>query len=226
MPFCWRRPVPRVRAIGWLTLAPVSALLALQWLRVSPGISVTLVEIDPQLAELAGRNAQLNGLADRVRAVALDAAAPARAFAAAALPAESVMRVLMNPPFHDPTRERVSPDAARRLAHAAPRDVLAAWVKTAVRLLRPRGSLTLIWRADGLGDVLAVLAPAFGSVSVLPVHPRPDEPAIRVIVNAVKASRAPLRLLPGLSLTDAAGRPTAAAEAVLRDGTALTGRTD
>ena len=135
---------------------------------------MTLVEIDTQLAELAGRNAQLNGLADRVRAVALDAAAPARAFAAAALPAESVMRVLMNPPFHDPTRERVSPDAARRLAHAAPRDVLAAWVKTAVRLLRPRGSLTLIWRADGLGDVLAVLVPAFGSVSVLPVHPRPD----------------------------------------------------
>ena len=124
-----------------------------------PGISVTLVEIDPQLAEFAGRNAQLNGLADRVRAVALDAAAPARAFAAAALPAESAMRVLMNPPFHDPARERVSPDAARRLAHAAPRDVLAAWVKTAVRLLRPRGSLTLIWRADGLGDVLAVLAP-------------------------------------------------------------------
>jgi len=33
----------------------------------------------------------------------------------------------------------------------------------------------------------------------------------------VKSSRAPLRLLPGFVLADAAGRPTAEAEAVLRD---------
>jgi tRNA1(Val) A37 N6-methylase TrmN6 len=131
------------------------------------------------------------------------------------------MRVLMNPPFHDAVRQRVSPDAGRRLAHAAPRDLLAAWVRTAARLLRPRGSLTLIWRADGLGEVFGALAPAFGAMAAMPVYPRPDTPAIRVIVNAVKASRAPLTLLPGLLLNDAAGRPTAEAEAVLRDGATL-----
>ena len=185
------------------------------------GTSVTLVEIDPHLAGLAGRNAQLNQLVDRVRAVALDAAAPARAYATAGLPPESVMRVLMNPPFHDPARERLSPDAARRLAHAAPRAQLAAWIRTATRLLRPRGTLTLIWRADGLHEVLSALAPAFGAVAVLPVHPRPDAPAIRVIVTGVKASRAPLVVLPGLLLNDAAELPTQAAEAVLRDGAAL-----
>jgi tRNA1(Val) A37 N6-methylase TrmN6 len=73
------------------------------------GTSVTLIEIDLQLAELAGRNAQLNQLADRVRVAVLDAAAPARAFAAAGLPAESVMRVLMNPPFHDPVGKERHP---------------------------------------------------------------------------------------------------------------------
>ena len=62
---------------------------------------------------------------------------------------------------------------ARRLAHAAPPARWRAWVKTAARLLRPRGTLTLIWRADGLADVLAALAPAFGAVAVLPVHPQP-----------------------------------------------------
>ena len=82
---------------------------------------MTLVEIDPRLAALADENARLNGLAERVRAVVLDVAAPARAFAAAGLAADSVTRVLMNPPFNDPARQRSSPDAARRLAHAAPR---------------------------------------------------------------------------------------------------------
>lgn len=182
---------------------------------------VTLVEIDPKLAALAGENARLNHLETRVRAVALDVAAPARAFAAVGLVADSIMRVLMNPPFNDPQRQRTSPDASRALAHAAPRAVLAAWIKTAARLLRPRGTLTLIWRADGLGDVLAALAPAFGAVTLVSVHPTPDKPAIRILATAVKASRAPLALMPPLVLADASGRPTAEAEAVLRDGAAL-----
>src|ERR1700724_2916169 len=45
-------------------------------------IAVTLVEIDPDLAALATQNAQLNGLAARVKSITLDAVAPARAFAA------------------------------------------------------------------------------------------------------------------------------------------------
>jgi len=186
-----------------------------------PGTMVTLVEIDPALAALAAENVQLNGLEARVRALALDVASPARAFVAAGLAAESVTAVIMNPPFNDPARQRASPDAARALAHAAPRSLLAPWVKTASRLLRARGTLTLIWRADGLSDVLAALAPAFGALAVTPVHPVADKPAIRVLVTAVKGSRAPLALLPPLVLADASGRPTATAEAVLRDGMAL-----
>ena len=85
---------------------------------------MTLVEIDPELAALAAENAELNGLAARVRAVVLDAAAPARAFAAAGLAPESVARVLMNPPFNDPLRQRTSPDRRRRLAHAAAPEAL------------------------------------------------------------------------------------------------------
>ena len=79
----------------------------------------------------------------------------------------------------------------------------------------------MIWRADGLADVLAALAPAFGAVAVTPVHPAPDKPAIRILVTAVKASRSPLALQPPLVLADASGRPTATADAILRDGAAL-----
>ena len=62
----------------------------------------------------------------------------------------------------------------------------------------PDGVVTLIWRADGLADVLVALAQDFGAVSILPVYPKPDAPAIRVLARAVKASRAPLTLRPGL----------------------------
>jgi tRNA1(Val) A37 N6-methylase TrmN6 len=184
-------------------------------------LEVTLVEIDPELSELAAQNILRNGLATRVRAVTLDVLAPADAFAAMELGPGAADRVLMNPPFNDPARQNLSPDAGRRTAHAAPISALAQWVDAAARLLHSAGTLTMIWRADGLADVLAVLAEGFGGAAVLPVHGRAGEPAIRVLVRASKGSRAPLTLLSGLALNDAGGRPTPEAEDVLRRGSSL-----
>jgi len=185
------------------------------------GLSVTLVEIDPALSALAGENIRHNRLVECARAVTLDATAPARAFATVGLQPGSAARVLMNPPFNDPSSRHVSPDPGRRLAHVAAPQGLAPWVRSAERLLSPRGTLTLIWRADRLADALAALARGFGGVSVLPVHPRAGAGAVRVLIGATKASRAPLTLLPGFVLANEAGKATAEADAVLRQGHAL-----
>jgi tRNA1(Val) A37 N6-methylase TrmN6 len=184
-------------------------------------VAVRLVEIDPELAGLARDNATRNGLGDRVTAHALDVAAPLADFAALGLAPASADRVLMNPPFHEAGRAQASPDARRRAAHVAPPGDLAVWLGTAARLLRAGGTLTLIYRADGLGELLGMIEPAFGAIAVQPVHPKPAASAIRVLVRAVKGSRAPLVLLPGLVLNGDDGRPTAAAEAVLREGATL-----
>jgi tRNA1(Val) A37 N6-methylase TrmN6 len=186
-----------------------------------PGLAVRLVELDPQLAQLAGGNAARNGLAERVSAHALDVRAPAAQFVAAGLGPATADRVLMNPPFRVAGRAQASPDARRRIAHVAPPGALAIWLGTAARLLRDNGTLTMIFRADGLGELLGIIEPAFGAVTVLPVHPKPAAPAIRVLVRAVKGSRTPLALLPGLVLNGADGRPSAEAEAVLREAAAL-----
>ena len=184
-----------------------------------PGLTVALAEIDPALATLATENIGRNGFAGRVRALTLDVTGGARVFAAAGLSPGSAARVLMNPPFHDPATSRTSPDPARRRAHVSAG--IAPWLHSAQRLLGVGGTVTLIWRADGLAGLLAALARGFGAVAVQPVHPRPNEPAIRVLVRAVKGSRAPLALLPGLVLAGADGHPSAEAEAVLRHGGAL-----
>jgi tRNA1(Val) A37 N6-methylase TrmN6 len=183
-------------------------------------LRVTLVEIDHELAALAAENALLNGMGDRVRAVTLAVDARARDFAAAGLAPGCARRVLMNPPFSDPLRQNASPHPRRQLAHTAPAGTLAVWVKTAGRLLDSNGVLSLIWRADDLAQVLAALG-GFGAVTVMPVHPKPEAAAIRVLVRAAKNTRAPLQLLPGLILNDADGKPSAEAEAVLRGGDVL-----
>lgn len=185
-----------------------------------PGLKLALVEIDGALAVLACDNAKRNGLNDRVSVHCADAT-DRTALAAAGLGAGSAEHVLMNPPFNDPARQNLSPDTGRQLAHTATGGGLPAWVDSAARLLTAKGVLTLIWRADGLAEVLAAMTNDFGGITVLPVYPREGEAAIRVLVRGVKASRAGLSLLPGLLLAGPDGKPAVAAEAVLRGGEAL-----
>lgn len=187
-----------------------------------PGVRVTLVEIDPALAALAAKNAERNAVADRVAVATLDVAAAEAAFGQAGLAPGSADHVLMNPPFHDVQRAQPSPDAAKRSAHLAGRDSFSAWAKTAARLLRPDGVLTVIYRADGLDEVLAALAGDFGAAHVLPVCPKPGAPPIRVIVRAVRGETREAVTVAEIYLNDAGGRPSAGAEAVLRDAAALT----
>lgn len=184
------------------------------------GLRVTLIEIDVALCALAAENALLNGLDDRVDALAADAE-DAQSLTAAGLAPGTFDRVLMNPPFHDAARQQLSPDPRRRVAHAAAPGLLKRWIAAAAWLLKPQGVLTLIWRADELAAVEAALASDFGSVAVLPVLPRPGVPAIRVLVRAVKGDNGAATIYPGLVLNDVQGRPSAAAEAVLRGGDTL-----
>jgi tRNA1(Val) A37 N6-methylase TrmN6 len=187
-----------------------------------PGATVKLVEISAELVALAALNCARNHFVDRVNAVALDIAAPAADYAAAGLPAASCDAVLMNPPFRDPSRHKPSPDLRRRAAHdLAPAASLVGWIDAAARLLRRRGVLTVIFRADGLVDLIGALAGRFGSIAVLPVHGKPGAHAIRIIAGAVKGSNAPPAILPGLVLAAEDGTPTAGAEAVLRRGAEL-----
>jgi tRNA1(Val) A37 N6-methylase TrmN6 len=185
-----------------------------------PGMKVTLVEIDPALCALAKHNARLNRLEDRVAVIGADAEST-ESLKSAGLSSESFDRVLMNPPFHDARRHNVSPDPGRRLAHSGEAGLLKRWVDSAAWLLKTNGVLVLIWRADTLDDVIATLQPVFGAIAVLPVYPREDAAAIRVLVRAAKGGGMARKSYPPLVLNDEAGRPTPVAEAVMRDGKTL-----
>jgi tRNA1(Val) A37 N6-methylase TrmN6 len=178
-----------------------------------PGIELVLVEIDGTLAALARGNAVSNGIGAQV--IALDVTSAADGFAAAGLGPDSVDLVLMNPPFNDPARHRGSPDKGREIAHLATETTLESWVHAGRRMLRSGGVLTLIWRADGLAEVLAALGRGFGSLIILPVHGEARSPAIRVLIRAIKGGKAPVRMLAALMLNDESAVPNKAVQDVL-----------
>jgi len=175
------------------------------------GIKLLLVEIDADLAALARENAAANAIA--AEAVVLDVASAASAFVAIGLGPDSADVVLMNPPFNDAARHPASPDKA--LAHVADASTLENWIHAARRILKSGGVLSLIWRADGIAEVLAALGRGFGGLAILPVHGDAGNPAIRVLVRAVKGGKAPTRILAGLMLNDESARPNKAVQDIL-----------
>jgi len=190
-----------------------------------PAATVVLAEIDPVLVGLARDTVALPenaGLAARVAVVAADVTAPARARAAAGLARHSADAVILNPPYRSAGRVRVSPAAGRAGAHVLAEGGLDPWLRTAADLLVPGGRVAAIFPAEGLGMLLDGLAGRFGAVTVLPVHPRAGEPAIRVVVRAIKGRRGGLTLLDRLVLHEpGAQAPTAAARAIFEAGAPL-----
>jgi tRNA1(Val) A37 N6-methylase TrmN6 len=176
-------------------------------------IRLVLVEIDAALAQLARGNASSNAIV--ADTIVLDVSAGIEAFTAAGLAPDSADVVLMNPPFNDPARHRASPDKAREIAHVATEATLDTWIHAARRTLKSGGVLTLIWRADGVAEVLAALDRGFGSLAILPVHGEPSASAIRLIIRAIKGGRAPTRLYAGLMLNDEKGAPTRQVQEIL-----------
>jgi tRNA1(Val) A37 N6-methylase TrmN6 len=177
------------------------------------GIKLVLVEIDRQLAGLARGNAASNAIPADV--MVLDVTSAADVFAAADLSPDSADVVLMNPPFNDSARHRASPDRAREAAHVATAATLESWIHAARRILKSGGVLTLIWRADGLAEVLAALDRGFGSLAIMPVHGEAKMPAIRVLIRAIKGGRAPTQIHAALMLNDESTVPNKQVQEIL-----------
>ena len=202
------RPGQRVLDVGC-----GSGAVALCLAHRLPGVAVTGIDRDPGLTALAAASAADNGLG--VSFVEADVTDAAGRFA------QAFDHVVTNPPFRLPGRGSVSPVAARARARTERGVSLEAWIAGCRRRLRADGSLTAIFAADRLDDLLGALGGESGEVRILPLWPKAGRAAKRVIVRARRGGRAPLCLLPGLVLHEADGRYTQAAEDILRRGGAL-----
>ena len=161
-----------------------------------PGIAVTLVEHSAEMAGFARRTLALpenRALAARVSVVEADVTLSGRARLAAGLGDEVFDHVIMNPPFNDGS-DRRAPDLLKAAAHAMTGDLFESWIRTAGAIARPGAQLSLIARPQSLGEIFAACGRRFGGVEVTALHPRRGEDAIRVLLTAIKGSRARLTL--------------------------------
>ena len=186
---------------------------------------VVLVERNPEAVDCArqalGRSAN-KSVAERVRIVSADIGEPEADRARAGMGRDLADHVLLNPPFYDRQHGTCSPEDARADAHMLGVGGLDSWLRAAASVLKIRGDLTIVFRADGLAELLVAIGRRFGAVDLMPIHPRPGVPAHRILLRALKGSRAPLRILPPLALHgDEGNKFSPQMEAILREGRGL-----
>lgn len=172
-----------------------------------PEARVMLVENDPVMAEFARstiaheKNAAFS---TRLSVLEADVSLVGKARVDSGLCDRSFDYVIMNPPFNSP-RDRATPDTRKAAAHVMADGMFEAWLRTAAAVLRPGGNVAVIARPASLKEILITSEGRFGALRILPVLPRPAEPAIRILVTGVKGSRAGLNLEPQLVLHGEAG---------------------
>ncbi|TKT81465.1 methyltransferase [Aquamicrobium sp. LC103] len=187
---------------------------------------VVLVERSAEMADCARRtiahpaNSRLSG---RARVLVADVTLTGKERSAAGMEDTSFDYVVMNPPFNAAS-DRGSPDELRRSAHVMHEDIFEKWLRTAAAITRPRGGLALIARPQSLREILDALQGRFGEAQIVPILPRIDEPAIRIVIRARRASRGGLTLMPPLAIHDPRGeRFSARADDINNGRTSLFG---
>lgn len=167
-----------------------------------PGVMVHGLEIQPELADLAQANIEKNHLGDRLRVFTGDIVDP---------PAEIAKGgydfVVANPPFVPQGNGHPPPGDMKRTANFEGDADINQWVGASLRLVRAKGTVVMVHRADRLDHIMAAIkagrddnGQGAGDITILPIHPRAGEPANRIIISFRRGVKSPVSLLQGIAV--------------------------
>lgn len=109
----------------------------------------TAVEVQPQYADLIERNAALNGLSDRLSAVAEDI----RDFK----PERQFELVFTNPPYMKSSSGRLNTLSAKNIARHEICGDIYDFMREGARILKYGGTLAAVYRPDRLSDIISAM---------------------------------------------------------------------
>jgi len=184
------------RADRVLELGAGSGVISLIVSRLAPPREIVAIDIQPEMAKLAARNAVLNRV-EKFRSICADLRD--RHIDGAAV--QSFDLVLANPPYRASGAGRESPVEGRRVARGESGATLKDFVVAARRYLRDGGRAAFVFWAPRSAELIGLLRThALEPKRIRFVHPRIDEPASSVLVEARAGGGIDVRIEPPLVL--------------------------
>ena len=188
------RPAAQARAVD---LGSGSGIIPLLCLAKNKFAHAFAVEVQEDFADIIGRNAQLNGMADRLTPLCADL----RELCAADLGGE-VSIVTANPPYMKTNAGKRNESDAKYIARHEVKGGVDDFCAAAARVLKHGGSFYVVWRPDRLSELMESLShhklePKRMSFVQGDEHAEPG----MVLIEAKKGAAHGLRLSPTLILT-------------------------
>lgn len=165
----------------------VILLMLLKTRNIRRGIGI---EIQPELASQASRNALLNQRADKMDVLVADLRQ---------LPLRSGIAdvVVCNPPYRSKASGRINPDPQRAIARHEMLVTMEDITAACAHLLRKKGRAAFIYSAGRLADlIMSLRRHRLEPKRIQQVHPSPSSGAKLVLLEATAGARPGLAVLP------------------------------
>jgi len=173
------------------------------------------VEINRDAVKMAQDNIVINNFQRKIQIIQGDLLRPPPA-----LVAGTYSHVMTNPPYFDSSSNKMSPYESKALSNLEGEADFIKWAKFCLLMVKPKGTVTFIHRAERLDMALSFLTGKLGSISIYPLWPGKNKPAKIVLIRGIKNSFGALKLTPGMVLHNEDGY-TDEAEKILRHANGL-----
>jgi tRNA1Val (adenine37-N6)-methyltransferase len=174
-----------------LDLGTGTGVIPLLLSQISKAKTIYGVEIQPEVAEMAGRSVSLNGLTEQIRIVQGDLRQGDRLFDGLRF---SV--VVANPPYTSAGGGILNPEDSKAISRHEITCTLEDVVCAGSRLVNSRGRFALVHRPSRLVDILLLMRQYNLEPKRLRlVHPRPGKKANLLLIEAIKDGKPELEIL-------------------------------
>ena len=176
-------------------------ILPLLLARLNDSADFVGIELQPELADRAMRNVELNCLSDRVRIVGEDIRKVKGIF-----PVGCSDLVISNPPYRQPDSGRIAPNDERAAARHELAGGLVDFIAAAAWLLKNGGNFAVVYLAERLPELMTeMVAAGIEPKRLRMIHSRHGEMARMVLLEGNKGGRPGLQIENPLYIYTASG---------------------
>ena len=187
----------------------ISLCLASRFQAIRP--QITGIELQEELCLLSNQSAQANNFSNYLSYLNADIRQTITP-----IPPCSFQHVISNPPYSE--HDMPSPNQSKALAHNHQGITLNDWLRFCLKMTAPKGHIYLINRAEAITEILSTLNGKAGNIKIIPLYSKPQQSAKRIMITAIKDSKAPAEILPGITIHTQEGAHTFQAHQILREG--------
>ncbi len=173
-------------------------------------VKITGIDIQKDLVELSNMSSKENGFDDFLTYINTDIRKKT------SLPSGTFSFVITNPPYSD--HDMPSPNESKKLAHNHQDFDLTGWLSFCLKMLKPKGYLLVINRAEAINEIITAIDKKAGSINVLPIYSKLGQDAKRVAIIAQKTAKGITKILPPFYTHNEDGSYTDKAQSILRLG--------